>query len=109
MKKSILLSVLAIGFLSFASCEKDDTTLPTGGQRETNGSIILNNNSTNPYKVTGIGSPKTIGGNRSNSYSVKPGTYYLTATQESGYLVYPTIVEKTIYVTQGSVTSFNFP
>lgn len=59
------------------------------------GSITIKNLSTNPYYLyQGDNLLKTISGNSEVTYNVKAGTYYFTAKQKSGYIVYPTVNER---------------
>ena len=109
MKKiSILILLIIVGFIG---CKKDDVVpsvavVPTGTIR-----YINNSNGNNRYELYLDGGYKGLlaSGYYLDLSSVTAGSHIVKARQYEGYLLVPTVVEKTITVYQGSITEFRFP
>lgn len=68
-------------------------------QKEKKGYVILYNKSVNPYEIySGDKYIEDIEGGGSRTYKVNVGTYYLTAKQKSGFLMYPTVNKRTAVI-----------
>jgi hypothetical protein len=109
MKKGVVLILLFI--VGFIGCKKDDTTpsvavVPTGAIR-----YINNSNGNNRYELYLDGGYKGLlaAGYYWDCTSVPAGSHIVKARQFEGYLLVPTVVEKTINVSQGSTIEFSFP
>lgn len=97
MKKLILL-IAIIGLSLTYSCEKED--LPSNNNNTTTYELRFTNTSSNPYDVYVNGTTKTLSGNSYINYNLEMDSYYWTVTQLSGYALYPTIQEGTVYLTE---------
>ena len=78
------------------SCSKEPTTYK----------LTFNNISSDFYKVEIIGKTEFYlsGGTYVNKYYPK-GTYSYKATQQDGYILYPTVVEKTVNLEQDKIVT----
>jgi len=56
--------------------------------------------SSNPYLINVDGNSDVIGGNTYKSYSFPKGTYAWKVTQQSGYLLYPSVRSGTVNLDQ---------
>lgn len=56
--------------------------------------------SENPYLIEVDGTSNVISGNSFRNYTLEQGTYSWKVTQQSGYLLYPTILEGTVNLDQ---------
>ena len=83
------------------SCKKDDSTptTPTYNLRFTS-------TSSNPYLVEVDGTSNIIQGNTYKDYKLKKGTYAWKVTQQSGYLLSPTIKSGTVNMDKDSQIVF---
>ena len=82
---------IGLFFLSmvvFSTCAKEEVT-PTFNLRFTN---ISNN----PYLVEIDGTSLVLPGNKFRDYELELGTYAWKATQQSGYILFPTVRSGTI-------------
>ncbi len=96
MKKylSILLaSFFMVALVTFSSCSKDEDATPSYELRFTN-------TSDNPYLIEVDGSSNTVSGHTFKNYTLEKGTYSWKVTQQSGYVLYPTIQEGTVNLDQ---------
>lgn len=97
MKKLfILLSVsfLMIGMFSLSGCKKqNDNPIP-------NYELRFTNTSSNPYSVEVNGETDILSGNTFKNYTLRKGTYAWKVTQQSGYVLYPTIEQGTMTLDQ---------
>ena len=75
------------------------------------GSIKIINNSDNPYSITLNGTSKgTINGHETkNLVSITAGTYTITVTQLSGYLIYPSVYSTSLTLENGKTYNWSFP
>lgn len=73
--------------------------------------LILRNNSSNPYRVTYANNVflADVPGNSSTTLTIRAGSYSLKATQISGFLFNPTIREATLNAVGCNTYTFNFP
>jgi len=91
MKKQLLILLVLLLTLSFVittGCKKDES--------RPNYSLRFTNTSENPYLIEIDGTSSTINGNTFKNYSLVQGTYPWKVTQQSGYLLYPTVKEGTV-------------
>lgn len=90
MKSIYRLFIIAVCFVTigFSSCTEDAIT-PTYELRFTS-------TSDNPYLIEVNGSSEVIPGNTYISYFIPQVTYAWKVTQQSGYLLYPTVREGTV-------------
>ena len=109
MKKGVVLILLFA--LVFVACKKDDITpsvavVPTGAIR-----YINNSSGNNRYELYLDGGYKGLlpAGYYRDFTGVPAGSHIVKARQYEGYLLVPTVVEKTINVSQGSTIEFSFP
>lgn len=97
MKFNQLLKIgfLIVGIFFFSSCEKDDTlpVTPTYNLRFTS-------TSDNPYLVEINGDSDILSGKTYRDYKLNKGTYSWKVTQQSGYVLYPTILSGTVNLNQ---------
>ncbi|MDY0077026.1 MAG: hypothetical protein RBR87_07085 [Bacteroidales bacterium] len=91
----LLASFFMIALLSFSSCSKDkeDNATPSYELRFTN-------TSNNPYLVEVDGNSNILSGNTFKNYTLKKGTYAWKITQQSGYILYPTVKDGTVNLSQ---------
>ncbi|GDX52997.1 hypothetical protein LBMAG27_20440 [Bacteroidota bacterium] len=74
------------------------------------GTLQISNNSSNPYSLTIDGMNKgTINGNTSKDFKLAEGEHTVSATQQSGYLIYASVYSNTLNVYSGQKTNWNFP
>lgn len=109
MKK--LLMIAALFSTALFSCKKEE--LDDIGNKKADdynaATLVLVNNSKNPYAVSGTAGYIYMAGKETKRLNVTKGVYYLTAEQQDGYLIYPTVVEKTLNIRAGKTESFVFP
>jgi len=93
MKKLLLKGFLILSFigLSLTSCEDDIDDNPT-----TTYELRFTSISDNPYKVEVAGHSDIISGHSYIVYELERNTYSWKVTQQSGYLVTPTVNDGTI-------------
>lgn len=104
MKKGLLF--IAIAFM--ASCTKDDET--STDLKDNKGTVRFTNTSTNPYSTYIDGATQgTVTGKNFIEVKATAGTHKLKAVQNSGYVVYPTVVEVTAVIAAGKEKEFIFP
>ncbi|QQS31132.1 MAG: hypothetical protein IPM47_09520 [Sphingobacteriales bacterium] len=90
MKRIINLLAIGLLFVLFLnSCGKDEDYLPTFNLRFTN-------TSSNPYLIEVDGNSNVIQGSTYKDYKLKIGTYAWEVTQQSGYILYPTVLSGTV-------------
>lgn len=97
--KHLLTIILTIGLL-FAGCtDKDECT---------NGTIRFFCTSSNPYicEINGV-VKGTVPANSFIDFTVPEGTHSVRATQQSGYILFPTVVTNSVFGCQ--TTQFTFP
>jgi hypothetical protein len=97
MKKylSILLaSFFIVTLTTFSSCSKDNENVTPSYE------LRFTNISDNPYLVEVDGSSVILSGNTFKNYTLEEGTYAWKVTQQSGYLLYPTIQDGTVNLNQ---------
>ncbi len=97
MKKyfSILLAAFfMVSLVTFSSCSKDNEDVTPSYE------LRFTNTSDNPYLVEVDGSSNVLSGNTFKNYTLKKGTYAWKVTQQSGYVLYPTIQEGTVNLDQ---------
>ncbi len=94
MKKLFLIFVLTLSLSSIYSCEKEDES----NDRESY-ELRFTNTSSNPYTVEVDGTTSSLSGKTFKNYDLEQGTYSWKVTQESGYLIYPTVKEGTVNLT----------
>lgn len=94
-KQLIILLVLFVTFslVTSTGCKKKDDTRPSYGLRFTS-------TSDNPYLIEIDGTSNVISGHTYKDYTLEQGTYPWKVTQQSGYLLYPTIKEGTVTLDQ---------
>ena len=87
--------ILLLGFLfAFSSCKKEE--LPPICETST---LRLTNISANPYTYFLNGAYQaTIKGNTFLEFEIKEGKQTIKLVQESGYLLFPTIIESNVSV-----------
>jgi hypothetical protein len=90
--KFITIGLLIAGAISFSGCAKEDIT-PTYNLRFTS-------TSNNPYLVEVDGTSTVLPGNTYKDYKLKKGTYAWKVTQQSGYVLYPTVQSGTVNLDQ---------
>ncbi len=56
--------------------------------------------SSNPYLIEVAGNSDIIPGNTYKVYNLEKGTYAWKVTQQSGYILYPTVVDGTVNLDQ---------
>lgn len=108
MKKSLLISLLAIALLS--ACDSSSGGGVYGGEVLCQGTIRFVNNSTNPYtvSVSGYGS-FVLQGNKWIDKKYDKGSYVIQVKQNSGYLFYPTEETYTVRLGCGDNATCSFP
>jgi len=84
----LIASFVMVSLVSLSGCKKDETT--------PNYELRFTNTSDNPYLIEVDGTSNTISGNTYKNYSLEKGTYSWKVTQQSGYVLYPTIKEGTV-------------
>lgn len=108
MKKNILLSAFCslLLFISILSCKKDTAVVDTGNIRYTNLS-----NGGNRYEIFLDGQSLGLinAGYSVDKASIPAGSHIVKASQYEGYILYPTVVEKTVNITKGITLQFQFP
>ena len=95
LKGSFILSVLV---LSLSSCTKGDNN--DGPSITPKYELRFTCTSNNPYKVEIAGHSDIVPGNSYINYNLKNDTYAWKVTQQSGYVLYPTVKEGTVTLTQ---------
>jgi hypothetical protein len=105
--KKITLLFATVAILS--SCSKDNST--TGGNSSSNtGTISWVNNSNNPYELrvnnSYVGS---ISGLSYYDQEKNAGSYSYKLTQQSGYILYPTVLTGNVNVEKGKKVVLSFP
>ena len=93
MKKylSILLaSFFMVAMVTFSSCSKDNENATPSYQ------LRFTNTSDNPYLIEVNGGSNVLSGNSFKNYTLNKGTYSWKVTQQSGYVLYPTIKDGTV-------------
>ena len=89
MKKSIIISMLALAMLS--ACDSSSGGGSYGGGVLCQGTIRFVNNSSNPYTVSVSGySSFILQGKKWIDKTYDKGSYVIQVKQNSGYLFYPT-------------------
>ncbi len=88
----IMLPLMLVVIVGLAGCKKEETN-PSYELRFTCISV-------NPYLVEVDGNSDIIQGNTFKDYILEKGTYAWKVTQQSGYLIYPTIKEGTLNLDQ---------
>lgn len=90
-----------------AGCTKSDSNTATVDT----GSIRFTNTSSNPYEIFLDGADKGAqpGGTYSTITNVTVGSHTVKASQNSGYIISPTVRNGTLTVTKGQEISFVFP
>ena len=74
------------------------------------GTLQLTNNSSNPYSISIDGVSKgTMNGNSSKEFKLDEGSHSVSATQQSGYIIYPTVFSGTINIQSGQKSVLSFP
>jgi hypothetical protein len=94
MKKYLLIltiSILIGATISLSGCKKNEED-PIEQSYE----LRFSNTSDNPYLVEIDGNSNILSGNTFRNYNLTKGTYAWKVTQQSGYLLFPTIQEGTI-------------
>lgn len=105
MKKVIKVAVLLLSFaFVLNSCTKDNDSGPNTG------TLIIYNNSDNPYKLYVNGTfLKNQNGNSNVTLKKNPGIYTIRAVQISGYVLYPTDVSRSVSVIKDDITTVTYP
>ena len=101
MKKLIILftvSLLMIGVISLSSCKKETQI--------TNYELRFTNTSSNPYFVEINGKTSTLIGNTFKNYDLPKGTYAWKVTQQSGFILFPTVKQGTVSLDQDKEITF---
>lgn len=83
-----------IALVTFSSCSKDNEDVTPSYK------LRFTNTSDNPYLVEVDGSSNVLSGNTFKNYTLGKGTYAWKVTQQSGYVLYPTIQEGTVNLDQ---------
>jgi hypothetical protein len=66
--------------------------------------------STNPYTITIDGNNRgVVNGGSGASYDLSVGSHTVTATQNSGYVLFATVKTNTVNINQCQTTGFTFP
>lgn len=79
-------------------------------QTNNTATVNFNNSSSNPYYCYINGANRgTVSGNSSRDFTVSAGANALKAEQVSGYLLYPTVVNRSANPSACSTYNFNFP
>lgn len=74
------------------------------------GTITLVNLSHNPYEIYIDGDfVTTLGGNKSMTRELSEGNHSFKAEQQSGYLLYPTIVNTSKFISCSEPAEWRFP
>ncbi len=110
MKKHFIYSitiVILIAIVSFSGCKKADDN-PASSPQSTTPSYNLRFTctSSNPYLIEINGNSNVVQGNSYKDYTLEKGTYYWKVTQQSGYLVYPTVQDGNITLDQDKEITF---
>ena len=95
MKKSIrvfISVILVIALGGVFSCSKDEKVEKY--------ELRFTSTSSNPYLIEVAGNSDIIPGNTYMVYNLEKGTYAWKVTQQSGYVLYPTIVDGTVNLDQ---------
>ena len=98
--KLLMLCVLFIGMATLNSCKKDDDNPSSSSTTTPSYNLRFTCTSTNPYLVEINGTSNVLQGGYYRDYTLKQGTYAWKVTQQSGYLLYPTIKSGTYNLTQ---------
>ena len=86
----IAISILMLAVVTTAGCKKEDEeTTPRFELR-------FSNSSDNPYLVEVNGTSSVLDGHTFKDYNLERGTYAWKVTQQSGYVLYPTVKEGTV-------------
>jgi hypothetical protein len=103
MKNYAKLSIVLFLLITLLSTSCSDVLCITG-------TLKLTNRSFNPYKVyvDGVYEMK-VSGRTSRDLNLTEGAYDVRVEQESGYLLFPTVLEKTISVDPCSESEWKFP
>lgn len=97
MKKTITALLLLIMFLSGCAALRM-------------GTLQLTNNSSNPYSISIDGVSKgTMNGNTSKEFKLEEGSHSVSATQQSGYVLYPTVFSGSVNIQSGQKSVLSFP
>ena len=84
-------SLFILAMFSLIGCEKDNNEDSTPKYE-----LRFTSTSDNPYKIEVAGNSDVIQGHSYKSYNLEKNTYSWKVTQQSGYVVYPTIKEGTV-------------
>ena len=101
MKKILFFTLIALS-LVLVGCTGSGSNQQ---QPSTTGYIQFQNLTDDSYFVEVDGYyPFTIGANKVKTYEYEVGTYYITATQKDGYILYPTVNTATVTVYAGETS-----
>lgn len=91
----LLASFFMIALVSLSSCSKDNEDDATPSYE-----LRFTNISDNPYLVEVDGNSNILSGNTFKNYTLEKGTYAWIVTQQSGYVLYPTVQDGTVNLDQ---------
>lgn len=96
--RALIAAIVVVAFISLSGCNKDedDNVTPTPTKYE----LRFTCTSSNPYLIEVAGNSDLIWGGTYNIYKLNKGTYAWKVTQQSGYILYPTIKEGTVNLDQ---------
>lgn len=112
MKKTTILLFTLISILNFSSCSKSNEDSKPDCELKKYGTVIISNSSNNPYNVyiDNVFKVQVPGKSISNKIELNEGNgRKLYAKQVSGYLLYPTEVDKSFNVVRCSDYSWQIP
>lgn len=93
-----------------ASCGSSSVTIRPECNTIGFGEVTFVNRSSNPYRIAVNGTDVVdIPGGRQATYYLRAGSQALRATQISGFVVFPTVVNQNVNVTNCGTFSFVFP
>lgn len=93
------------------ACQSQTVSIPQECVNQDYGYLTITSNSGNPYRIEVNGSVllNSMPGRTTQNYTARSGNYSITATQLSGYVFSPTVVTRSVSVSQCQTTTFVFP
>lgn len=98
--KFLTIGFLFVGMVCLMSCKKDNPSPNSSGSSTQTYELRFTCTSSNPYLIEVNGNSDIVQGNSFKVYILDKGTYSWEVTQQSGYLLYPTVLDGTANLDQ---------